>query len=319
MRVGSLVLMASLACPWSLPAQAEPAADPALLLQQQASKASAHGDHRGAIRFLEKAYEAEPATDTLLEIAEQYDALLTRDADPRDIRLAIVHYRQALATEQNALERKAIEERLQALQQQLQSRPAEILAPPPQPPPHPASRDATRVPPTNEVRISFVAENSDDAFSISVAGKVCQTPCAMVLAPGNYVLTTGGAAGFKLPLLVPETDGVVRIPWSRRSYLPAGVLLTVLGPIIAGTLWLAGLGCPGEQGACLTANFTLWPIVGTAMLGTGIGLLASYGNRSPDRLDVEPDAPTAAPAVHVSAFGLQPIRNGLVGSVGFSF
>ncbi len=101
-----------------------------------------------------------------------------------------------------------------------------------------------------------------------------------------------------------------------------GIILTALGGAIAGSLWASAAGCvPGDGGVgCVIANLVVWPIVGSTLFFTGIGYLGYYNTHQITRVDVDANPPDSdAPGVSLSSVGFQPLRNGGVAGVAFSF
>jgi hypothetical protein len=323
MRTGIVVVSALLATAvaervaWADPAEAQDFA-------ARAMKRAAEGDRRGAIDFLEKAYDADPSPDYLLQIADEYDAMASEDGEPLALRLALSHLREYLAFERNPTQVQAVKTRMQALRDRLASMPART---PPRAvvaaPPTPGRR------PRTEVAVSFLPVDGADSFRVSVGGKACTAPCTLQLLPGFYQLETSGADQLRMDLNVPDTPGTVHLVQSGNKYFAPGVVLTVLGPLVAASLWAVSVACPldattGTQDqTCVTANQVVWPIVGAGMLFTGIGLLAYYGNHVVTKASVEvaSDDPPAGgvPRLQFASAGFQPMHNGGAGGVSFSF
>jgi hypothetical protein len=142
-------------------------------------------------------------------------------------------------------------------------------------------------------------------------------------------METSGADTLRMDLNVPDSAGTVHLAQSGNKYFAPGVALTVLGPLVAATLWTLSLACPldastgSPDSTCQTANLAVWPIVGAGMLFTGIGLLAYYGNHIVSKANVEvaSDDPPADETPHFkfASAGFQPIRNGGAAGVSFTF
>jgi hypothetical protein len=306
------VLLALLTCGISLSARADPAG--ALALGKQATQLSHQGNHRGAIQLLEKAYAADPIEDYLLRQGAEYEAILAVQKEARDVRLATVCYEQALVLERNSAEQKSIREHLAVLRDELSIARTEA-------PRRITAAEAPQPPAPHLVEISFIASSSDDEFTVGIALHSCATPCSLRLAPGWYTLSVRGADSWHLDLEIPNEDGIVRLPSSRQAYLAPGVVLTIIGPAVAGSLWLLGATCPSAtQENCELGSLIAWPLAGAAMFATGIGLLAYRGGRTPDHVEVERIGPTTpAPALRLSSIGFQPVHNGVVTGLTFHF
>jgi hypothetical protein len=189
-------------------------------------------------------------------------------------------------------------------------RPVEAPAPPPYPPPH-------------DVAVSFLAGDGAEEFQIDVAGKSCVTPCTIPLHPGPYVMRTSGAATRKISLYVKDGDGAFHIPPTGTRLLIPGIALTVTGLVVATSFWAFGEACIPSLNLlptpCQLANDTIWPILGSAALITGISFLGYYGSHDVGSLDMEPGDKPSGSSFRLASLGVQPVRNGAVTGAGFSF
>jgi hypothetical protein len=276
-------------------------------------------DRRGAIDFLEKAYDLDPAPDYLLQMAQQYEALVAEEGNPLDIRLALANYRAYLSFEKNPAELTSIRWHIKSLRERLSS-----AAPPTT---RAAAAGAAAAAPAArrqepaEVSVDFMSNEAAETFHVAVAGKSCDTPCTLQLAPGPHNLTTTGADHLSLSLFVPPANGVVRLTESGDRYLVPGIVLTVLGPIVAASMWSLAFACIDNY-ACSTSQFVIWPVTGAAMFFTGIGFLAYYGNHIVTKATVEmadASAPADVPRLKLSSIGFMPLRNGAAAGLGFTF
>ncbi len=291
----------------------------ALELATRATRAAQAGDRRGAIELLEQAYAVDAQGDYLLQIAQLYEALATQ-GDARDVRLAIAHYQLALASERNAVEIQAIEERLRQLRELLHPQKAQSLAAPPTGVGKPADTASSPAPEkaVQDVHIAFAPEVAGEKYTVAYEDQICEAPCALRLKPGWRIVTlTSPGDERKVSLSVPETTGSVRLPATRRSFFVAGLTLTIVGAAVAATFWaIFQTPCDGAP-TCVTANQTVWPIVGGGLVIGGVSLLAYHQARD---LGLTVEAQDGEkPAVRVSSIGLQPLRNGAAAGVRFSF
>lgn len=288
-------------------------------LAARAAKRLHQGDRRGAIGFLEEAYEADALPDYLHQMAEQYEQL--EDGDARDLRLAIALYLECLATEKNPIELQSLHEHLTRLRQKLvvadgQPVPRTRHATPPAPPP--AVEMAP--PPPQAVAVNFAAKSDQEQFEVTVAGRKCQTPCTLELFPGRYTLLTTGADAQKLTLEVPHAPGTVHLASSGSRYLLPGILLTVLGPIVAATFWAFENACPSSTDfVCQGLNEGIWPAVGGVAFITGIAFLGYWGSHQVSVADMQVAESDPVPALRLASVALQPMRNGAGAGVGLSF
>jgi len=294
----------------------------------RATKRAQQGDNRGAIEFLEKAYDADPSPDYILQTAEQYELVASQSGDSRDVRLAISYFRQSLTGEKNPSQVQSLQARIGHLEAQLAASPAVPIAPSapvgnapvanaPTAPPTAAAPQATG----DRVAIRFIPVDVTDSYYVSAGGYHCTTPCTLMLKPGLTEVTTTGADEIKLHVDIPNYPGhVVLSPGGDRLLAP-GIALTVIGPVIAASLWSLAFACPGSSGssACLTANLTAWPLLGAGLMFTGIGFLAYWGGHRPTTADVQVSATDSQPPIKFAFLGLQPLKNGAATGLGFSF
>jgi len=280
----------------------------------RATKQAQRGDHRAAIELLKKAFEADPSPDYLLQTAQQYELLAAHGGDLGDVRLAISYYRKSLATEKNTAQIRWVGDRVTQLEKLLP-------APPPgrstSPPPAPTEAPLAGEP----VPVHFTASDVPDSYYVSGEGRHCTTPCTLLLHPGARLVTTTGSGQLKLHLDVPTYAGRVLIPSSGAEYLAPGIILTVVGAVMATALWPIGLTCAGigpTSGVCLLLNIIGWPVVGGTLFFTGIGFLAWWGIHHAATADVKVSS-DPAPPIKLTFLGLQPLRNGAAAGVGFSY
>lgn len=179
---------------------------------------------------------------------------------------------------------------------------------------------ATEEPQAAGVPVSFVGAESDELYFVSVAGKTCPAPCTVRLRPGvqQLVATASGSPSIAAMIAVPETGGTFRLSKGSRPYLASGITLTVVGFIVATSFWSIGLAC---DDACTVGNLIAWPIIGSGMLFTGIGLLG-YGATHATRRGAELIAGggfMTMTAPRLTSFGLAPSQLGSGATAGASF
>jgi hypothetical protein len=270
------------------------------------------GDRRGAVAFLEKAYAADPRPDYLLQLAEQFEQLGADDGDPRDLRLAIAHYRSCLAQEQNQAEAASLQKHLQLLEETLaavDSRPNRTE------PGH-----ARTAPPARPARVPIAfATGTPDRLIVSAGGSSCEAPCTLHLPPGLNVVKTSGSEELRLGVYVPPAAGTVHLVRSGQRFFVPGVLLTVFGALTASSLWALSGACAPSDAVCQSTLQAVWPTLGGIAFFTGIGLLGYYGGHQVTSADVELSQTDAAPALRLASVALQPLHNGAGAGVGFSF
>jgi hypothetical protein len=298
------------------PARADPAQ--AQDFAARATKRVQQGDRRGAIEFLEKAYEADPSADYLLQMADQFDALALEGGDRRDIRLALAYFREYLLTEKNPIEIQTVQERMMRLRELLAAAVPEPVVPPvaePLPPPAPSR--------VEKVAVDFIAENGTDPFHVTVGSQTCDTPCSLKLAPGGHSIAITGTDKLNLSVFVPNTPGMVRLKPSGNRYLVPGIILTIIGPIIAASMWSLAYSCPPVDvfpDPCSTTNLALWPLVGGIMFFTGVGFIGYAENHQVSKVDVDvAQVDIEPPKVRIASIGLQVLPGGAAAGVGLSF
>ncbi len=328
-------------------------------LAARAGRRILQGDRRGAVAFLEMAYESDPLPAYLVQIVEQYESLALEGNDPHDLELARAKLRLVIALETDPARKQDFQARLQRLEARaaaLPSTPGEPPAsgaravpdsssPPAQPPPaqpQPAQPQPAQpqpavtpapVPPGSpptptsrpqEVSVQFVAGDQSESFRVEVGHESCTTPCSLQLAPGPYTMKTTGTASRKITLYVRESSGVVRIPATGSKFVLPGVILVVAGTVVASAFWAFELACPAQLDllptACQTANEVIWPLLGSAAVVTGVAFLGYYGAHYVTSVDMEAsNEPQTRPAFRLASFGLQPLRSGAAVGAAFSF
>jgi hypothetical protein len=119
---------------------------------------------------------------------------------------------------------------------------------------------------------------------------------------------------------VPPLAGTVHLVSSGDRFLIPGILLTVIGPLVAATLWSLEYACPSSSDVtCQGANDAIWPTLGGVAFVTGIAFLGYWGSHRVTTADVEIAPSGAAPGPRLSSVGFQPMRNGAGAGLGLSF
>jgi hypothetical protein len=276
-------------------------------LQTDAVRHSGWGDHVGAIDRLERACAIIPSSDCMLLLAREHEALARKERDVKELDRAITACRDAALLETNATQRRALDERIEALDRERRS------------------FEATPSVPDGAVRIGFLSEKGG-VYLVNVGAKTCVTPCSLELTPGRYLLTTGAGTLTQDLLVRASTPGLVHLrPNAERLLLP-GIVLTILGGVVSSTAWLfAVVPSCSENGGCGAANVILWPTLGGAMFFTGVGMLGYWSGHHSSEAIVESPTNSSAhaanetPGFRLVSLGFQPTPGGAAGGAGFAF
>jgi hypothetical protein len=239
-----------------------------------------------AIDLYDEAYAAAHNGEYQRDIAALYDNL-SLAGDSRDVRLAIVYYERFLADEGPGAARTAVEARLTVLRQWKANMRAE-----PQPPPPPRA-----------VPVHLLAYRGDDSYDVSLGSASCTTPCTILAPPGPAALSAKGSGDVTEQLVIPPRASQIRLHHTDNALFNAGIGLVPAGLVVGASMWALAFTCSGDNGACVIANLTVWPVVGGSMLITGIVLLA--------RGRVIP--PNDANRIELVARGASPLRLTSVG------
>ena len=269
-------------------------------LAAAAANRAQQGERRVAIDLYEEAYAAAPRKEYLRQIGVLYDAL-AYGGDSRDVRLAILYLERFLVDEAPSPERATIEQRLARLRTWKASMRSEPQPLPPGPSP-----------------LHLLAYNSEEQYDVAVSGQACTTPCTLLLPPGLSELKARGAGPIELHLVVPPRPGQIRLQHVDSRMFVAGAIMLPVGIVVGAGMWAIGLACKNDDGGCLIANFTVWPVLGFSTMVTGIVLLAR-GRVSPQPDANRVDIIARAPSVRLTGFGLAPQRGGATSGLALEF
>jgi hypothetical protein len=272
----------------------------AMALADAALARARQGEGRVAIDLYDEAYAAAPRREYLRQIGGLYDTL-AHGGDSRDVRLAILYLERWLAEEGATPERALVEERLRRLRAWKAAMRAE-----PQPGHMPTP-------------LHVLAYDREDRYEVSIGGQACTTPCSLMLRPGIAELTAKGAGDVELQVVIPPRAGQIRIQHADSRMFTAGAIMVPVGIVVGASLWAAAFACPNtDQGGCVIANLTVWPVLGFTTMITGIVFLAK-GRVAPPPDANRVDLVARAPAVRLRSFGFAPQNGGATGGLALEF
>jgi hypothetical protein len=175
-----------------------------------------------------------------------------------------------------------------------------------------------------------IEASSDERLLVTIDGKSCHAPCTLMVTPGPHQIITTGSRTLKLDLRVPHRPAVVRLPAENRALFVSGVVLTAAGvaamPILAVALTLTAcspsmLTSPYQSpGLCRVGAGLTGVLIGIPVLATGVGLLGYWGTHRPTTAVVEvASQDPGSQGLRLVTIGLQRVRNGVAGGLGFVF
>lgn len=171
------------------------------------------------------------------------------------------------------------------------------------------------------VAVNFIGSEREELFVIASAGKTCAAPCTIRLRPGaqQVITTAGGSPSFGSMIIVPENGGTFRLSKGGRPYLGAGIALTAVGFVVGVSFWTIGSAC-GSSVSCAAANLIAWPIIGSGIFFTGVGLLGYGATHAKQRgAELISDGRLTMAVPRLTSFGITPSRLGSGAVAGVSF
>jgi hypothetical protein len=174
--------------------------------------------------------------------------------------------------------------------------------------------------------VYFEANRQGNQYTVTMAGKQCETPCKLWLPRGPGKLVVSGDGNYQLDLDILPRPGNIRLqhPWNRL--LIAGVTMMALGSV----MMLSNLGLPSVFnsddgggagfGAIVAFGWVLGPI--THLIGIGLmagGLAQISGSNRVVFFGGEARNSTETPALQLVGLGLVPVNGGATGGVRFAF
>lgn len=136
--------------------------------------------------------------------------------------------------------------------------------------------------------VIYLTSETDRIKEVSGPAGHCILPCQIDMKPGMQSLSyhsTEKIYTTEVEIPASEANIVFRDPREKLNVL-AGVLIPT-GAVIGSSMWLLMFTCNRENSggitpiSCIRTHTTLWPVLGSTLLLTGIGLLIAKTRMKP--------------------------------------
>ncbi len=170
--------------------------------------------------------------------------------------------------------------------------------------------------------LTFLSYRGTDSYTVQVGPQRCVTPCTLLVPAGPGSLHATGSGDIDAQFVMPHLSSQLRLQHDASgAYVIPGAVLVPTGIVVAASMWTIALACNGDDETCVIANLSVWPVLGAAMMTTGIVLLAVSGKHRPPGDANRPEILDASkePPIRLTGIGLAPTSRGAVGGLGFAF